>query len=61
VDAVAKTFAAKEPLDDSLATFGKAAKCETDAKKASLFRRAGAPTPAEEEAFKELVKSISGP
>lgn len=61
IDEVAKAVNAKQPTDDALALFAKSARCETEAKKASLFRRAAAPQPSEEAAFKELMKSVAAP
>jgi len=61
IDAVSKAVAAKSPADEALTSFAKAAKCETEAKKASLFRRTGAPQSSEEAAFKDLMKSVSAP
>lgn len=61
IDEIAKASSAKQPLDDALSAFAKAARCETDAKKASLFRRTGAPQPSEEAAFKDLMKSVAAP
>ncbi len=61
IDEVGKAVASKQPIDEPLSAFGKAAKCETDAKKASLFRRGGAPQPSEEAAFKDLMKTVSAP
>jgi hypothetical protein len=61
MDEITNAVEAKEPLDGALTAFSKAARCETDAKKASLFRRGGAPQPSEEAAFKELMKSVSAP
>ncbi|MBK7584609.1 MAG: hypothetical protein IPI67_31030 [Myxococcales bacterium] len=57
---IGKAVAGKQSLDEPLAAFAKAARCETDAKKASLFRRGGPPQPSEEAAFKELLKSVTG-
>lgn len=59
--AVSKSVAARQNVDEALAAFEKAARCETDAKKASLYRRAAAPTSAEQSAFKELLKSVDAP
>ncbi|MFO0571679.1 MAG: hypothetical protein U0263_38985 [Polyangiaceae bacterium] len=59
--AVSKSVAARQHVDEALAAFEKTARCETDAKKASLFRRTAAPTSAEQAAFKELLESVDAP
>ncbi|MCC6897924.1 MAG: hypothetical protein IT377_03055 [Polyangiaceae bacterium] len=61
IDAIAKAVTAKQPIDDALAAFGKAARCETDAKKAAQYRRTQAPQPSEDAALKDLLKSVSAP
>ena len=55
---IAKAVGASESLDEPLARFEKAAKCETDAKRATLFHRTAAPSSNEGAAFKELMKSV---
>ena len=59
--AVSKSVAARQNIDESLASFEKAARCEVDAKKASLYRRTAAPTAAEQAAFKELLERVDTP
>ncbi|MFO0565136.1 MAG: hypothetical protein U0263_05710 [Polyangiaceae bacterium] len=61
LDELAKAVQSKSPVDDAVSGFSKAARCEADAKKASVFRRPGAPQSSEEAAFKELLKSVVEP
>jgi hypothetical protein len=58
---VSKAVAAGQAIDDALGAFDKSARCEADAKKASLYKRAAAPTSAEQSAFRELLKSVNAP
>lgn len=61
IDGIAKAVTAKQPIDEALAAFGKAARCEADAKKAAQYRRTQAPQASEDAALKDLLKSVSAP
>ncbi len=61
IDGIAKAVTAKQPIDEALVAFGKAARCEADAKKAAQYRRTQAPQPSEDAALKDLLKSVSAP
>lgn len=45
-------------FDDTLKHFGDIARCETTARRTALFRKQAGPVPAEETAFRELVKHV---
>jgi len=58
---ISKAVTAKQSTDAALAGYEKAVRCETDAKRASVFRRTGPPQPSESAAFGELLKSVRAP
>ena len=58
---LSKAVMAKQSTDAALASYEKTARCEADAKRASMFRRAGPPQASEASAFLELLKSVRAP
>ncbi len=55
---IGKAVISNQAFEEPLKHFGEVARCETEKKRATVFRKPGPPNPNEESAFRDLVKNV---